>query len=43
MMIIETKQHIAEAVDALQAADPRLVPLVRAAGPLATAPLRRWI
>jgi len=38
MATIETEQHIAAAVDALQAADPRLVPLVAATGPL---PLRR--
>ena len=38
MMTIQTEQHIAEALGALQAADPRLAPIVRAAGPL---PLRR--
>lgn len=38
MRIIETHDHIAEGLAALQKADPRLVPLAAAAGPL---PLRR--
>jgi DNA-3-methyladenine glycosylase II len=38
MRIIETEEHIAEAVAALKAADPRLGLLIEAAGPL---PLRR--
>lgn len=38
MTTIETEQHIAEAARALQAADPRLVPIAAVAGKL---PLRR--